>query len=205
MKMKNQYCLTLLLLLGSTGLLWGQQRDEIDASDYFVIGEGPSTAWIYKMGDVSFTDFFMDSTVVVNGVAYVPRLRTYSTGGVDTTYYRAGANGYYHLNTLAVQREATLTLPKQASVGQKWFEVDSSWSYTITSLSAELKQYKNLIVVQAMQVKGEATKIGTTYDMYFAPGLGMLATMTEGKVLVYLSEFRHPVDRAKTETDAVEE
>ncbi len=44
----------LVLLVGMTEVLSAQETDTIDASEYFVIGENPATAWVDMIGNVSF-------------------------------------------------------------------------------------------------------------------------------------------------------
>ena len=175
-----------------TGVLSAQQTDTVDASEYFVIGENPMTAWVYIIGDAFFFDYFQAGSAEIKEKTYAMRVRKYSTGGVDTTYYREGDDGFYHIRSTSPNE--TLTLPKKAYVGKKWFEADSSWSYRVTNTSASIDTYKDLIVVKAMQIKGDAAMIGTTYDMYFAKGLGMIATKKDEKIVTYLKEFKHPQD-----------
>ncbi len=169
-----------------------QKIDTVDASGYFVFGKNETIAWVYGIGDKSFIDFFQSTPVEINGKTYIPRIRRYSTGGMDTTYYRQGKEGVHHLNAAALTKGESLTMPSRVHVGQKWFEADSSWSYTVTSTTAQLDTLGDLIVIRAMQVKGDAAQIGRTYDTYYAKGIGMIAGMVEGKILVYLKEIKAP-------------
>ena len=192
-------CMRTLLLMAAAFLVFGtgatlsaQDADTVDLTGYFVFGQNETVGWFYGIGDRSFVDFFGSVPVEVQGKVYVPRIRRYSTGGIDTTFYRQGEKGVYHLNAADLNKKETLTMPFRSVVGERWFESDSSWSYTINTVSGTIDTLRNLLVIRAMQLKGDAKQIGTMYDLYYAKGIGMIATMVEGKILVYLKEVRAP-------------
>ena len=80
-----------------------------------------------------------------------------------------------------------MTLPSTGWIGREWFEYDMSWSYTITSLSATLESermnYENLLVVRSVEQKPKEGVKPRIYDLYFAEGIGMIATVVDAETI----------------------
>ncbi len=157
--------------------------DTLDISDYFVLGETEETLWKYQFGTspAGFIDLFMDYRERFGGKTWFVRVRTYSTGVSDTVLYRQGDDGIYHVNPAAGRMTPSMTLPSIGWVGRRWYEFDKTWSYTITSMTATLESermdYSDLLVVRSEeQFPGEGKK-PRIYDLYFARGIGMVATV----------------------------
>ena len=200
MMMNKHFWIVLLCLIGSSSILSAQKKDTVDLSGYFVFGKGPLYAWVYGIGDGTFIDFFQEKAVEIEGETYIPRIRRYSLGGMDTTYFRNGKDGVYHVNAGSLDKKESLTMPNKAWIGMKWFESDSSWSYTVISTTGELDELKDLLVVRSMQVKGSAAQVGRSYDTYYAKGIGMIASMAGGKIAIFLKEIKYPGSTA-TDTE----
>lgn len=157
--------------------------DTVDISEYFVLGETEKTQWKYQFGTspAGFIDQFMDYRERFGGKTWFVRVRTYSTGASDTVLYRQGEDGIYHANPSAGRATPSMTLPTIGWVGRSWHEFDKTWSYTITSLEAtlesELMEYTDLLVVRSEEKYPADGKKARIYDLYFARGIGMVATV----------------------------
>ena len=158
-------------------------RDSFDISDYFVLGESEEMLWKYRFGTspAGFIDQFTDYRERFLGEIWFVRVRTYSTGATDTILYRRAEDGVYHIRPGMMMAKPSMTLPTIGWVGRRWFEHDKTWSYTITSLSATLESetmdYGDLLVVRSEEQYPAEGKKARVYDLYFARGIGMVATV----------------------------
>ncbi len=186
-KMKTTSILLFLILL--TGYCLGQTK-KVD--DYFPLYEVSNTAKYFKMSNGSYLDYFPGNKVNYENNEYYAKVRIYSWGKSDTTYYREDEKGYYHFNPKT--NNESVVLPKEVKIGLKWLEADSSWSYEIIGvnekLETPLKKYKGLIVIECTQLTGRDKEKSKVYHMYYAHGIGMVGSMNNGILTSYLAEVR---------------
>jgi hypothetical protein len=123
---------------------------------------------------------------------YAVRIRQYSWNKSDTAYYREAKENFVSFN--ATTGKETIEVPKKPTVGQVWYEADSSWVYKIISVNANLstpiKYYEDLVEVEASQLTG---RDGTKYEVYsnfYARGIGYVGSIAEGKLISYLKEVK---------------
>jgi hypothetical protein len=162
------------------------------SKEYLVLETSSKVGWIYVMGKGSFIDYFADRQEQIGEHTYSVRIRQYSWNKFDTAYYRAGEENYVSCNRQTGKE--TIEIPKKPVAGQSWYESDSSWVYTISStdarLSTPVKNYKNLVEIQATQVTGRDKQKYTTYRNFYARGIGYVGSIVDGKLLSYLKEIK---------------
>jgi hypothetical protein len=162
------------------------------SKEYLVLETSSKVGWIYVMGKGSFIDYFADRQEQIGEHTYSVRIRQYSWNKFDTAYYRAGEENYVSCNRQTGKE--TIEIPKKPVAGQSWYESDSSWVYTISStdarLSTPVKNYKNLVEIQATQVTGRDKQKYTTYRNFYARGIGYVGSIVDGKLLSYLKEMK---------------
>lgn len=195
--MKKLLIAAAMLGLVSCAGLFAQSADTVDARKYLMIEADPSALWTYVIGKETFTDRFIDQTKLIRGLRYHVRIREYSTGGRDTTYYRMGEDGIYHISLLSAEQVESLSMPVVAYTGKRWFEADSSWVYEVKGVDESLETptgtYDGLLHITTRQRFVDPEKGSVEYGLYFAKGIGLIAGTTAGRTIVYLTEF----DRGK--------
>lgn len=150
----------------------------------------PGTYFNYKMGDAGFTDKIISSNHSLSGREYTMRVRYYSWGDTDTAYFRISEEGL-----MTHDKETggeTIDVPTSPKTGDTWYESDRSWKYMIHATNAELntpnKTYKNLLIIQATQLTGRDKDKLLQYHNYYAPGIGFIASVIDGKLLCYITD-----------------
>lgn len=185
--MKTITILSFFVLL--TSISFGQTKN---ADNYLTFYEESNTAKYFKMGNSAYLDYYLADKVKFGDHEYYARIRKYSWGKTDTSYFREDDQNYLHFD-LKTNSESVV-LPKQVELGQKWFEADSSWSYEIIGIDEKLetpaKKYKGLIVVECVQLTGRDKLKSKVYHMYYAEGLGMVGSVNNGQLTSYLSEVK---------------
>lgn len=182
--MKTSTMLILFLLM--TGFGFSQTKD---ANNYIVFFENSNSANYYRMEDGAYLDYYLPNKVKFGDHEYYVRVRKYSWGSVDTAYFRE--NDHYYLHYDPKTQKESVVLPKQVELGQKWLEADSSWSYEIIGFDKKLKTpaktYKGLIVVECIQLTNRDKLKDKVYHLYFAKGLGLVASARYEELTSYLS------------------
>lgn len=190
---------TMFLTVCAAATLSAQKSDTIDALPYLVIDNDPTIIWTYRVGDAAFLDVFSREKTVINvagvSIEYSMRIRKFSTNAFDTAYYRLAEIGYlrgFRFSGPKGFRESVV-LPRRVYAGQTWMESDSGWSYRVTAIDDTLQTpaatYRNLIAVTATPVKTSDTA-AVESRIYFAKGIGMVASTVNGKVQVYLASMK---------------
>ncbi len=174
-----------LLLSGCIG-----QKKNVD--NYIVYFEQPNSAKVYKMGSHSYLDYYLSDKVKFGDKNYFVSNRIYSWGKRDTSYFRDDEKNYYSFDPQT--NLESVVLPKEVTVGQKWLEADSSWSYKIIGIDKRLitpaKKYKELIVIECIQLTNRDKAKSKEYHLYYAKGIGMVGSVNNGKLTSYLSEIK---------------
>lgn len=159
--------------------------DTVELSDYFVLEDDPEVRWKYQFGKspAGFIDYFLEELRLLAGIRWHVRVRTYSNGHTDTVLYRRGEDGVYHVIPAAEKSTPSMTMPRFGWVGRSWAEADRSWTYTIRSTEATLRsesqKYDDLLVIRTEEQKPPRGKTPRVYDIYFARGIGMVATVVD--------------------------
>lgn len=178
---------SLLLLL--TSISFAQTKN---ADNYLPFYDKPNTAKYFKTGNNYYLDYFLSDKYKFGEYEYYAKIRMYSWGDTDTTYYREDDQNYYHFDP-KVDRES-IVLPKTITMGQKWLEADSSWSYEIIGIEEKLqtpvKKYKGLIVIECIQLTGRDKNKSKVYHLYYAKGLGFIGSVNNGDLRSYLAEVK---------------
>jgi len=179
-----------LVFLSLTELSFGQNKS---SDGYLVFYEKSNTAKHFKMsGNASYLDYFLENKVDLGDQRYQLGIRKYSWGDVDTAYYREDEKAYYHYDL--EKGLESMVLPKSIIIGQKWYEADNSWSYKVIdvdrSLKTPAKKYKGLIVVECLQVGNQDKEKNAAYHLFYAKGIGMVASMNDGELGSYLTEIK---------------
>jgi hypothetical protein len=176
-------------------LLTGTSFGQTNAGNYLPFYEGSNTARYYKMGKSAYLDYFLADKVKFGDHEYYAKIRKYSWGDIDTSYYREDDKNYYHFDP-RVNGESVV-LPKAIEPGQKWFESDGSWSYEIIGIDEKLKtpakEYKGLLLIECLQLTGRDKEKYAAYNIYYAKGIGMVASVNNGKLTSYLFEVKKNV------------
>ncbi len=171
----------------------GKSNAVKNAEEYFVISDDPTVAKYFDMGRGSFVDYYLPEKRKGQGNEYSVRVRKYSWGAADTSYYREDANYFYSYYPEA--KMESVLLPKQVHLGQKWFETMGSWSYEVVALDKTLnyfdREYKDLIEVLCTRlIENEATKKKMSYTMFYAKDHGLVASLSEGRMISYFIELK---------------
>lgn len=181
--------LTLSFLLLLTNICFGQSKN---TEGYMPLNEGPNTAKYFKSSNSAYLDYYLDKMVKLGDHEYYAKVRTYSWGKTDTTYFREDNQNYYHFDPKT--NSESVVLPKQIELGQKWFEADSSWSYEVIGINEKLKtpykKHKGLIVIECVQLTDRDKQKRKNYHLYFAKGLGLVGSLNDGKLTSYLAEVK---------------
>lgn len=177
----------LLAILMSSCLAFSQQNPYEVLPDSLEIHK----TFIMSGGENSFADHYLLKKRIKGEKEYVVRARNYSWGGVDTALFRQEDGNIYAYD--AETGKETIDVPTEPSVGQSWLESDGSWRYEIISISANLetpvKEYQDLLVIQAKQLTGRDKDKATKYLNYYAKGVGYIASVVDGKLMSYLKEM----------------
>ncbi|WBA40687.1 hypothetical protein [Hymenobacter canadensis] len=159
---------------------------------YVNIHEKSNNSALFKMGNGTYLDFYLDSKFKFGTHEYYVKIRNYSWGKIDTSYIREDNNNYYHFNRKL--KNESILLPKNVKLGQTWFEADNSWSYKIIGIDEKLttpaKRYKKLVVVECIQLLNRDKEKFKMYHMYYAEGVGLIASVNNGNLTSYLVELK---------------
>jgi hypothetical protein len=173
-----------VLIIGSISFI-------LPNSDYFQIFTNSSTGSYYQYGKNSYFEYFLNEKFKFKEKEYFGRVRQYSWGTIDTTYFRRGEKFFCRYNTKT--KLESIELPITPTKNQKWKEADGSWQYQILKVNCEFKAvkktFKNCILVECKQVTNKDKDKSTIYYLYYSKNLGYVGNSTKnGKVLSYLKE-----------------
>lgn len=159
--------------------------DTVSLTDYFIFGTDSTVKWKYQFGKspAGFIDYFLREMERFGGHRWHVRVRIYSSGQTDTVLYRRDETGIYHAIPAAGRATPSMTMPAVGWVGRTWAESDYTWTYTILStdatLESESQDYEDLLVIRTVEQYPAEGKKARTYDLYFARGIGMIATVVD--------------------------
>lgn|GEM_PF-2553519 len=147
---------------------------------------------IYQMSDSSvFVDRYFKPTIT-NELAYCMRIRFNSWDDRDTAYFREDKKNYYACTDLNRTYDY-IEIPKRPKARQIWYNIDSSWTYTILSIDTNLvtpaKTYEHVVAIQALQPE-ERNNLHTNYINYYAGGIGFVGSVVDKKLFCYLTEIQ---------------
>jgi len=175
-----------LTLIGS---VFAQSKN---VKGFVVLSEESNTAKYFKMGKLAYLDYYSLDKVKFGQYDYHQRLRVYSWGKIDTSYFREDDTHYLHFDHK--NQSESVVLPKRIELGQKWYESDRSWSYEVIGLDEKLKtpfnKYKGLIVVECVQLTGRDKEKSKVYHMYYGEGIGLIASVNNKQLTSYLAEIK---------------
>jgi hypothetical protein len=179
---------TLFFFVLLTSFCYGQTK----SIKNFTLLEESKTARYYKMAGGSYLDYYLPDKVIFNEKDYYVKIRKYSWGDDHTSYYREDDINYYHYDPK--KNTESILLPKQITMGMKWLEADSSWSYEVIDidkkLKTPLKDYNNLTVIECKQLTNRDKDKYKTYHMYYAEGFELIGSVNSGHLTSYLSHIK---------------
>ncbi|MBL7788767.1 MAG: hypothetical protein JNL75_02905 [Chitinophagales bacterium] len=185
--MKRNTILSILIIV--INICLGQTKD---ANNYIIFYEESNTAMYFKMGNSAHLDYYLPDKVKFGEFEYYAKIRHYTWGKIDTTYYREDDENYYHYDH-RINKES-IVLPKKVTLGQKWLEADSSWCYEIIGIDKQLqtpaRNYEDLIVIECIQLTGRDKLKSKEYHLHYANGIGLIGSETNGKLTSYLAEVK---------------
>jgi len=165
----------------------------MEVSGYISLFENSSSAKYYKYGRGYYFEYFDNDKETIGEKEYYVRYRKYSSGSIDTTYYRKGKDNYLHINKKTL--EESIVLPVNPKIGDKWMENDKSWSYEVIESGQKFKtpskNYKGCIKVHCKQLTNRDKQKSKEYFLYYSPKFGYVGNVnSKGKTLSYLSEIK---------------
>lgn len=177
----------LLIFLCST-FIYAQDKK------FVTLYESTNNAKYYKYtgkGKAYYFEYFDNAKKKIGNQNYYIRYRTYSSGRIDTTYFRKGEKNYYHLN-LKTNKES-IVLPVEPKLNDTWFESDKSWSYKVIAVNEKFKtpyrKFKGCVKVNCKQILDRDKHKAKEYFLYYDPQFGYVGNVnSRGKILSYLSE-----------------
>ena len=172
-----------------TGIIYGQTKN---TEKYLVFYEQVNTAKLYKSVNSTYLDYYLEDKVKFGENDYYAKIRKYSWGKTDTSYYREDDMNYYHFDPKV--NSESVVLPKEIVMGQKWFEADGSLSYQVIGIDEELetptKKYNRLIVLECKQLKDRDKQKSKVYHLYYSKGLGLVGSMNNMQLTSYLADVK---------------
>lgn len=167
--------------------------------DYIPLTKQDGLTKVFKAGNNTFEDYFIEGISVLNGKEYFIKVRKYSWGSVDTSYYREDELNYYHFDKK--NGKESIVMPKNIIVGHTWLEADSSWYYEVSSINEVLQtpssKYTDVVVLKCMQMTNRDKNKGQIYFIYYAKDFGMVGSASNGKLHAWLSEVRKEKPKGK--------
>ena len=187
--MKKLQLISLIIVL-ITNYSYGQSKD---VSNYFPITETSDTAKLFKMKNASYLDYFRNEKSDLNKEIYSERIRIYSWGKQDTSYFREDSDNFYHYNPKTGNEN--IVLPKKIFIDQTWTEKDGSWAYKVISLDKTFKTpektFQKTIVIECRQLTNRDSKKSEVYHMYYAENIGLVGSDSNGELSSFFSQYKN--------------
>lgn len=166
---------------------------QMEMDGYITLFENSNSAKYYNYGKSYYFESFDKEKEIIADKQYYVKYRKYGWGDIDTTYYRKGTDNYYHIDKKTL--EESVVLPVNPKIGNKWTEIDKSWSYEIIAedqkFKTPAKKYKNCIKVYCKQLTNKDKEKNKEYFLYYSPEFGYVGNEdAKGKILSYLSEVK---------------
>lgn len=161
--------------------------DEIPGKSYHPIVFGQKL--IYKADLSTYSKTFDTTTTELNGKTYIKCTTDFGTSQ-SIVYYREDGSRVLYIKPN--QTTETVQIPENPSIGLVWYESDSTWKYTITSINEMVEtpeaKYINCIVIQSENVNRKANPdhFGL-YMQYYQRGRGYIGTKLGGLLYSYLT------------------
>ncbi|EPR69550.1 hypothetical protein [Cyclobacterium qasimii] len=172
-----------------TSISYGQT---INTDKYLVFYEQINTSKLYQSINSTYLDYYLEGKTKFGKNDYYTKIREYSWGKTDTSYYREDNKNYYHFDSKV--NSESVVLPKKIVMGQEWFEADGSWSYKVIGIDEKLetptRKYDNLIVLECKQLQDRDKQKSKIYHLYYSKGLGMVGSMNNMQLTSYLLEVK---------------
>lgn len=161
-------------------------------NEFIQIYNKSSKVSFYQNTNSSFTYYFLDKKASFNNKEYTVKIRTYSWGDVDTSYYRMDSTNFYHYKVSL--NEESIVIPRKPILNQKWLESDNSWQYIVIKenqiLTTPSKVYTDCVVLECKQLTNRDKSKSPVYYMYYSKGFGYVGnTDSNGKLLCYLKKI----------------
>ena len=179
------YTFSLLLFVSSFKSSDKKIYDEIKNKSYHPIIPGERN--YYKADFREYSTYFDTVYTEINGLKYL--LSTTDYGKFKTfAYYREENGNVIYLKK--GQTKETIEIPNNPTIGTIWYEGDSTWKYTITSIN-DIFETSNIMFINCLVIISENvdTKANTNhyqvYEQYYQKGRGYIGTKLGG--IVYSS------------------
>ncbi|WP_266203824.1 hypothetical protein [Pontibacter kalidii] len=144
----------------------------------------------------TFAEYYLIKQFTFNNQLYSARVRVYNEANVDTAYFRENKEGVVYIDPKTFIE--TVDLPKDPKPGQKWQE-PTNWVYEVKSIDATLetpiKNWSNLIEIEAKQTTGETKDKFMKYSNFYAEGIGFVGSIVDNELIAF---FKEKVDIAQS-------
>jgi len=148
--------------------------------------------WTFKMGDNSFTDEIVAGQFTHEGKDYLKKLRTYSWGDKDLSYFRVDNTGTtFYLD--AKSKLECIDVPGQPKAGDSWTSADKAWKYTVTDIAGVLKTptqtFKDCLIIKAEQLGNRDKEKLQIYLNYYVKDIGYVGSKVDGGLMAYIEKW----------------
>ncbi|MBP8192569.1 MAG: hypothetical protein KAX69_03115 [Chitinophagales bacterium] len=162
--------------------------DEIQGKSYHPIIPGIVKNYISDLRE--YSTLFDTIYSEFNGKRYLRYTHDYGTFQ-SSAYYREDNGSVIYIKS--EKEKETIEIPNNPKIGMIWYEGDSTWKYTITSINEILETpsstYLNCLVIQSenLDLKKNPNKF-QVYMQYYQRGRGFIGTKLGGLIYSYLIE-----------------
>ena len=160
--------------------------------DYLVVKDDQESIRHYKQGKYMATERALNETKTFYGKEYFLKIKEYSWGKTETTYYRKGAENFYVYNEKLAQEY--IALPINPKIGEVWYSGNNGIKYEVIEMIEKFKtpskKFKAVVKVKSEVLRSfNSHEKGTVNFQFYAKGYGQVAiTTAEGEYISYLTE-----------------
>ncbi len=161
--------------------------DEIQGKSYHPIIPGQKL--IYKADLSTYSKTFDTTTIELSGKTYIKCTTDYGTSQ-SIAFYREEGNRVLYIKPNQISE--TVQIPENPTIGMVWYESDSTWKYTVTSVVETIEtpdtKYINCLVIQSENVNRKANPDHYEFYMqYYQRGRGYIGTKLGGLLYSYVT------------------
>lgn len=184
----NKLTVTVICIVFSFNLKAKSIYDEIKGASYHPVITGIKKNYLADMRE--YSTLFDTTYTYINGKRYLAYTHDYGTFK-SSAYYREENGKVIYIESK--DQKETIEIPDNPTIGMVWYEGDSTWKYTITSINeifeSPTSTYLNCLVIRSenLDLKKTPNKF-QVYMQYYQRGRGYIGTKIAGLVYSYLIE-----------------